>query len=193
MFNPDKDMTRIIFEILGREGKSISSLSRELEVRGFKFHRLILTGYLRALADIHLLRERDVPPAKIYVPYKSLQRDIYEAMAFHVREIEADEERAERLIKYGLYRLFRRPLFESELRRADTRPAIDDIEAAEEDVSETRKYLSRRGFKIPKSMRAFVYDDEGLEEDYVKVLEELMLDGHDATHLVRDTRQTRLL
>lgn len=50
------------------EGKqlSISGLSRELKAEGIDEHRLILTGYLRALRDLEILEEKDVPPSKIY-------------------------------------------------------------------------------------------------------------------------------
>jgi hypothetical protein len=45
---------------------SISGLSRELRAGGIDEHRLILTGYLRALRDLNILEEIEVPPSKIY-------------------------------------------------------------------------------------------------------------------------------
>ncbi len=70
MFHPDKEMRDLLFEILNNDGKSISAISRELEEQGCSIHRLILTGYLRALTDLNILKEKEVPPAKVYVSSK---------------------------------------------------------------------------------------------------------------------------
>ena len=76
MYNPDKEFARIIIDCLGKDGKSISALSKDLEDRGIKMHRLIITGYLRALTDQGVLREREIPPSKIYQPIKAVQETI---------------------------------------------------------------------------------------------------------------------
>jgi hypothetical protein len=60
---------KLNIKILGLlDGKqlSISGLSRELKVVGIDEHRLVLTGYLRALRDLEILEETEVPPSKIY-------------------------------------------------------------------------------------------------------------------------------
>ena len=76
MYNPDKEFDRIIIECLGKDGKSISALSKDLESRGIKMHRLIITGYLRAMTDLGYLKEREIPPSKIYQPIKPVQETI---------------------------------------------------------------------------------------------------------------------
>ena len=77
MFHPDRDLKQVIITTLSEEGRSISYLSRELKKQGFDMHRLTLTGYLRAMTDLNILKEKDVPPAKIYTPVKGKERDIY--------------------------------------------------------------------------------------------------------------------
>ena len=61
-----------LLELLEGRQLSISGLSRELKAGGIDEHRLILTGYLRALRDLNILAEIEVPPSKIYtLPGKS--------------------------------------------------------------------------------------------------------------------------
>ncbi len=57
-----------ISEILEKNQKSISGISQELRKRGYDSHRLILTGYLRALRDMGILKEVSRPPSKLYSP-----------------------------------------------------------------------------------------------------------------------------
>ena len=57
-----------ISEILKKNMKSISGISQELRKRGYDSHRLILTGYLRALRDMGVLKEISKPPSKLYSP-----------------------------------------------------------------------------------------------------------------------------
>ncbi len=63
-----------LLELLEGRRLSISGLSRELKARGIDEHRLVLTGYLRALRDLKILEEIEVPPSKIYaLPAKTLE------------------------------------------------------------------------------------------------------------------------
>ncbi|AKB55459.1 hypothetical protein A9239_10825 [Methanosarcina sp. A14] len=55
-----------LLELLEGKQLSISGLSRELKAIGIDEHRLVLTGYLRALRDLEILEETEVPPSKIY-------------------------------------------------------------------------------------------------------------------------------
>ncbi|MCD6370703.1 MAG: hypothetical protein J7L63_04330, partial [Thermoplasmata archaeon] len=61
-----KPLKDIIIELLGKDGRSINSLAKELEKMGIRKHRLILTGYLQAMADMGILRERIIKPAKVF-------------------------------------------------------------------------------------------------------------------------------
>ncbi len=192
MFSPEEDLRRVVFEILGGDGKSISALSRELEARGYVLHRLILTGYLRALTDLRVLKERAVPPAKIYIPVKSLEQDIYELVGQKVREM-VEGENADALILYLLYRLLRRPVFYDELKRAGITGQPPGRQASSEERQDAKRVLVRAGFKIPDSSKAYLIEGEGLREASAQVLEAIMIEMLNAAHLVRETTQTKLL
>ena len=191
MFSPEEDLRRAVFEILGGEGKSISALSRELEKRGYSLHRLILTGYLRALTDLRVLKEREVPPAKIYIPMKPLERDIYEVVGQKVREM-AEGEKANALVLCVLSRILRRPVFFDELRRAGVTGQPPGRQASSEERQEAKRILVRAGSKIPDSSKAYLIEEEGLQEASTQILEAMIVDVLNAGHLVRETTQTRL-
>ncbi|MBN1109287.1 MAG: hypothetical protein JXA45_00870 [Methanomassiliicoccales archaeon] len=182
-------MKQIIINILSEEGRSISYLSRELKRQGFDMHRLILTGYLRALTDLNVLKEKDVPPAKIYVPVKGKERDIYGIISDQAK-MQVGERGAE-LALYTLYSLFRRPIFEEELRRAGIFNDSPGVPARAEETAEVRKLLLKTGFKIPTSSKAFVPLNDEFEDEYQALLEQLIINGSEASYLVRETKQTR--
>lgn len=191
MFSPEEDLRRAIFEILGGEGKSISALSRELEGRGYNLHRLILTGYLRALTDIRILKEREVPPAKIYIPLKPLERDIYEVVGQKVREM-VEGEKANALVLYLLSMIFRRAIFFDELKKAGVTGQPPGRQASSEERQEAKRVLVRAGFRIPDSSKAYLIEEEGLKEAGTEILVAIVVEVLDAGRLIRETTQTRL-
>ena len=187
MYNPEKEFARIIIDCLGKEGKSISALSKDLEDRGIKIHRLIITGYLRALTDLGILREREIPPSKIYQPVKPVQESIYEAVGKSCRNISDD---ADELILYVLNRLFKRPIFDTELKAAGITRRIGK-EASDHDVNESRKVLKRAGNIVP-SQKAY-FPEKEYPEKYYEVLGDLAIETRGGRHLVMETRQTKLI
>ncbi|RXA20272.1 hypothetical protein EQO05_06260 [Methanosarcina sp. MSH10X1] len=121
-----------LLELLEGRQLSISGLSRELKARGIDEHRLVLTGYLRALRDLEILEEREVPPSKIYsLPEKAAEpmseksrgprspgfsdpEEIYSILRIQLLKINLDSR-----IPVGVYvvsRLFERPCFRRELK-----------------------------------------------------------------------------
>lgn len=119
-----------ILELLSEKQLSISALSRQLKNEGLDEHRLILTGYLRALRDLNILDELDIPPSKIYnLPEKSQislfgnqqdQLNIYSLLRDQLMKIELDHR-----IPIGVYvisRLFERPCFRIELKMIGITP-----------------------------------------------------------------------
>jgi hypothetical protein len=121
-----------LLELLEGRRLSISGLSRELKAGGMDEHRLVLTGYLRALRDLKILEEIEVPPSKIYsLPEKieepfseknkemksqqlSDSEDIYSIFKVQLLKIELDMR-----IPVGVYvvsRVFERPCFRKELK-----------------------------------------------------------------------------
>jgi hypothetical protein len=191
MFHPERDLKFVILELLTDDGLSISSLSRELEKNGYELHRLILTGYLRALADQHVLKEKEVPPAKIYIPVKGRQKDIYDVISEAAHNL-AEGRRAEELSLYAMWRLFKRPIFAEELVRAGISEPRGR-QATQEERQEAKKVLIRSGFKVPDSSRAYVPEANDLGADYQTLLETIVASQLDISYLVRETKQTKLV
>ncbi len=194
MFHPEHDLRFAILEILKEDGKSISAISRELEQRGFDLHRLILTGYLRALTDSGILREKEVPPSKIYQPIKGKEKDIYERVSEAARAVASDQEEAGSLTIYALNRIFRRPVFQEELLRAGITDANLGRAATKEERQEAKQILTKAGFKIPDSSKAFLAEeDPKLEKQFCELLTFVIVSMQDVNYLVRETKQTKLL
>ena len=192
MFNPDKAMRDTIFEILRNDGMSISALSRELKERGFNIHRLILTGYLRALTDMNELREKEVPPAKIYVPIRGKEQDIYEIIGEHSRNVCSGHD-ADLLILYALNKLFKRPVFLDELRHAGVRNPPDARQVEGDEKEEARRILSRAKLKVPDSNPAYVADAPAKQSHFEDLLSQIICDKFDFSFLIRETKQTKLI
>ncbi len=188
MFNPEKDLSRLIAESLGKDGKSISSLDKDLSEQGIKNHRLILTGYLRAMKDLGYLRAREVPPAIIYTAAKKLPESIYqttERLGRRFTGIDTDE-----LILYTLSRLLKRPIFESELRLAGVMRPIGRP-ADENGMTEAKKVLRRAGNIIPNGPAYLPAKD--YPDQYSDLLAAIVLEDKDSGHLVMETKQTKLM
>ena len=121
-----------LLELLEGRRLSISGLSRELKARGIDEHRLVLTGYLRALRDLKILEEIEIPPSKIYtLPEKTTgglfekgeetrsqeasdPEELYAILRAQLGKISLDFR-----IPVGVYvvsRLFERPCFRRELK-----------------------------------------------------------------------------
>ncbi len=191
MFHPERDLRSVILDLLKEDGKSISAISRELKGRGFDLHRLILTGYLRAMTDLNVLREREVPPSKIYAPVKGKERDIYEMIGSKSREMFGEDEHSDAVILYTLNRLFRRPVFFDELIKAGAKTPAGR-EATKEERQEAKQALTKSGYRIPDSSKAYVSEEEGLKEEYFELLARILVEAFDAGVLVKETKQTRL-
>lgn len=191
MFYPDRDLKQIIIILLTEEGRSISYLSRELKKQGFDMHRLTLTGYLRALTDLNVLKEKDVPPAKIYTPLKGKERDIYLRITEQSRQTVG--ERNAELTLYTLNKLFKRPIFKEELERAGVLEASPGVQARDEEIAEARKFMVKAGFKIPSSSKAYVPLNNDLEEICQGMLLQMVINDAEAAYLVRETKQTKLV
>ena len=187
MFNPEKGFYRMLADCLGRDGMSISALAKDLELKGFKHHRLILTGYLRAMTDMGYLKERDVPPSKIYVVSKSLPDSIYEQVGKACRKISPDPDE---LILFTLSRILKRPIFESELRAAGVNRPIG-VPAPESDVAECRKQLRRAGNMV--TGQDAVVPSSNMSVMLFDVMTAMVLDLTESRHLTTETKQSKLI
>ncbi len=187
VFNPDKDFCRLLLECLGKEGKSISALSRDLEKLGFKHHRLILTGYLRALTDMNIVKEKSVPPSKVYQVIRTPTENIYEVVS---KTCQKKYPGNNDLIIFVLNQIFKRPVFESELTLAGV-TEHNGKAAQPHEISECRKLLKRSGNIVPAN-DAYYSRYEYLKESK-EVIYEIVAEVTDSNHLVLLTKQTRLL
>jgi len=153
-------------------------------------HRLTLTGYLRALSDMNVLKEKDVPPAKIYTPVKGKERDIYLKVAEQSKMLSQDK--YPDLTLYTLYKLFKRPIFKEELERAGVFEFSPGIQAKEDEIADARKFMQKTGFKIPTSSKAFVPVNEDLEVMFQILLVQMIVSDSECSYLVKETKQAKL-
>jgi hypothetical protein len=207
-----------VIELLDGRQLSISGLSRELKAGGIEEHRLVLTGYLRALRDLELLEEIEVPPAKIYalpekgrelLPEKSRELrpadfsnpdDIYLIFRTQLLKIDLDFR-----IPVGVYvisRLFERPCFRRELKLAGiTQKHLDQYmekpgivcEAPDSYLKKARADITK--IEIPPDDPA--YEIRESREEVTKLANELLagMIKHriDLEGLVAKSKQTTLL
>ena len=186
----ERPLKDIIIEILGKDGLSIHSLSERLKDKNINMHRLVLTGYLRALRDMGILKERDIKPAKVFSVQQPKKKSIYELIGEKAREI--NEEKAADICLYSLYRIFNRPIFLRELNRAGVGMPEDGMKVVGKERQEALKILLNVGFDIPRNNSAFIpkkrYDGE-----FEIILTELILDGYNIKNLVnRNIQQMRI-
>jgi hypothetical protein len=187
MFNLEKDFNRILTECLGKDGLSISALAKELESKNIKQHRLIITGYLRALTDMGYLKERDVPPSKIYQISRALPDNIYDQVGKACRKVTNDPDE---LILFALFKLFKRPVFESELKACGVTRPIGAV-ISEQDATEYKKILRRAGNTVASQNAMTPLSD--MSEKFQEALIVMVLDSTESKHLMAETRQSRLM
>ncbi|AKB39994.1 hypothetical protein [Methanosarcina mazei] len=207
-----------VMELLNGRRLSISGLTRELKAEGIEEHRLVLTGYLRALRDLELLDEVEVPPSKIYtlpeknkdpLPDKGREagsadpsdpEDIYLIFRNQLLKIDLDFR-----IPVGVYvisRLFERPCFRRELKlvgitqkhldRYMEKPGIV-CEASDSHLKKARADITK--IEIPPDDPA--YEIRENREEVTKLANEVLagMIKHriDLEGLVAKSKQTTLL
>lgn len=191
-------MKDTIIDILREEERSISAIQRALEEKGMPVHKLVLTGYLRSLADLGILKEKEIPPSKVYSTASIHNKDIYSSVGDSVRaHIESQAEKPSAVL-FILQKLFMRPIFQYELEKAGVEDIPYNASSIEGDArTEARRVLAKTGIKIPHKDRAFLIDEKDAKEMYkmahVAVLEDLALQSTTSMRLRRVTKQTKLL
>ena len=196
MFLSDNDLRAAIFESIKNEEKSISSIYRDLNGRGMKIHRLLLTGYLKALSDTGVLKEREIPPSKVYSISQFGEKDLYEVLGEQVYQMGMSTPESTMMATYFLQKLFKRSIFSEELKRCsmENTEALEKIDG--EERSEARKVLSKAGYKLPYNDPAFmvpVNSQKKYEKMYVNLLTDICLEKGKVKNLVADTKQTKLM
>ncbi|UCE44756.1 MAG: hypothetical protein JSU93_04970 [Methanobacteriota archaeon] len=191
MFSPKKDMRELVLEVLRKDSTSISGVSRELSSRGVKLHRLELTGYLKALADLGILKEKDIKPAKVFSVSSTHEKSFHELMGEACNAFAAHPDDKATLAAYCLQTLFRRPVFDMEVRRCGFDGVVRGRNATTEERSEAKSNLVRQGYKVPNSdVPTIVEEDMG--EQYIRVLSHIIVERFMLGQHVKETTQTRL-
>ncbi|MFQ5910576.1 MAG: hypothetical protein ACE5IJ_07650 [Thermoplasmata archaeon] len=191
MFFPEKTLKNLIVSYVKEEERSISGLARQLNEDGYPIHRLFLTGYLRAMADMGVVREKQIPPSKVYSTSANRERNIYEMIGEKCKFAEVTDRDRPGLAVSVLEDLFRRPVFLRELREC----GFDEVAAESvkgEERAEARKMLLRNGIEIPGNDPAYTASG-GFEDPATQILRDLVLDRFDVHHLKVETKQTKLL
>lgn len=191
MFSPEKDMKDLVLDILKKDPASISGVCRELAAKGVKLHRLELTGYLKALADLGLLKERDIKPAKVFSVSTSRDKNLYEMIGEACALSASTPDERATLAAYSLQRLFRRPIFDLEVRRCGLEGSVEGRKATPEERAEAKAVLSRIGYKIPNSDVPTIVTKD-LEQQFLKVITEIIVQRFGMSQYLRETTQTKL-
>jgi len=191
VFVPGKNLKDLVVAYLREQERSISALTKQLRQDGYPFHRLFVTGYLKALADAGVLREKDIPPSKVYSTSAHRDLSLYELVGARCREATADESDQVRLAVGVLQKLFRRPIFLKELRECGFAGAVDAPLAPREERDEVRRGLVKLGLPLPTNEPAYTIQ-ERRNEIRDEILSDLIVKRFGMGALVLETKQTRL-
>lgn len=169
-------------EILEGKQLSISAITRELKEVGINEHRLVMTGYLRALRDLKKLNEVDIPPSKVYIKIDSKENmlpDIYSLLGKEARHLE--QESALPVAVYVITNVLDRPVFKEELQKAGfssknindclSRPGRAIKESRNENLKEYTASITR--IAIPVSDPA--YEADQLSPELLRQANHLLL------------------
>ena len=182
----------ILTKALANKQMSISSLARELKKKGYDQHRLILTGYLRALHEMGCLEEIDIPPSKVYILRSGMNRDVYGIVKEHLKDIDISERLG--IAVFILSSLFHRPSFkyELELLGIEARKTETVKESKDALLNEHRVAVTR--IKIPADDAAFEMngDTSEIQVRGSKVLVDIIKDLIDLDGLRAKSQQTKL-
>jgi len=191
LFVPERNLKDLVVSYLRVKERSISSLTKQLRQDGYSFHRLFVTGYLKALADVGMLREKDIPPAKVYTTSAHREPNLYELVGSRCREAVKDEADQVRLAVGVLQKLFRRPIFLREIRECGFSAAVDVPQAAREEREEARRGLVKLGLQLPTNEPAYGVPDRKSEvrDD---LLYDLIVQRFGMAGMVLETKQTKL-
>ena len=195
MFIPDESFKTVIFQELQKGDKSISSLHRALIEEGHKVHRLVLTGYLKAMEEMGVLSSRDFPPSKVYSISTNAEKNIYETVNFvSVNLTDIPEIKRPEIILYFFQKLFKRPIFREEMVQAGCKGDLESfaVRISNEERLELKKQLAKRGFKIPMKDQAYLLHDVNYDAEFDILMQHVLMQKFKATGLSVDTKQTKL-
>ncbi len=190
-FVPERNLKDLVVSYIKKEERSISALTVQLKKDGYKFHRLFVTGYLKALADVGLLKEKEIPPAKVYTASVHRDRNLYEAVGEKCRQMDTDERSQARLAIAVLHKMFRRPIFYRELREAGYEITPEAVLASKEEKEEALRAFRKMGVPIPANEPAYYVEDRK-NEVRDGIVADLLTEKYGLRDLVLGTKQTQL-
>lgn len=197
-----KNLYEKICGILDGKQLSISAITRELKEEGFNEHRLVLTGYLRALRDLGRLNEVEIPPSKVYtqVDNEDLFEDIYSLTEIHLREFDLDIR-----VPVGVFTmsaLFKRPVFKQELNLVGLNqkhikkyletPDSIVCESTDKNLKKYRTDISKIDLPLSDPAYEIVDNDENVVILANEMLLEMLKNVVDISGLIPKTKQTKL-
>lgn len=138
-----------IVSYLTAEEKSISGLQKSLEERGRNLHRLVLTGYLKAMVDIGILREKEIKPSRVYSVNSGGSRDIYDMVGLAIHRTGGSNPGDDALLVLNY--LFNRPIFAREIERCNVEPPREYRKVLPTRKLEIMERLSEQGIRVPQS------------------------------------------
>ncbi len=187
----DTPLKDIITEILGKNGLSINGLSKVLSEKGIKMHRLTLTGYLMAMRDMGILKERDIKPAKVFSVAPSKKRDFYQVIGDKAREL--NEEEAPDICLYILFRLLNRPIFLRELNRAGVGVPRHYRKVVGDERKKALEIVSQAGITVPRNNSAYIPDGAEYEEEFNQIMIELLSETYGIKNLAGKSVQKKII
>lgn len=191
MFELDKELRVLILQNLPEDGMSISALSRLLNEKGIKLHRLELSGYLKALSDMGVLRERDIKPSKVFSPSQIKKKDVYTCLGDLVKKEEDDEDKQASIALFILGKLFKRAIFDKELRMCGLRGTPASKRATDKERADAVAVMVKAGIKIGASDAALV-SAGSYPQPSNKVIPDLLIDLAGLRAFVAETKQKTL-
>ena len=182
---PEKLLKDDIISDLTSEEKSISGLQKSLESKGRTMHRLVLTGYLRALVDVGILREKEIKPSRIYSLNLGVGKDIYDYVGLVSRRIGSESVGDDALMLLNF--LFNRPIFAREIERCNVDPARDYTKVIPQNKPEIIEKLSELGMHIPQSNT--MMEPAGRDKaKLIRLLHEIVNSGMDLVRYLPNDR-----
>jgi DNA-binding transcriptional ArsR family regulator len=191
IYEPDQILMELILEEIKDGGKSISALSRDLKEKGLDMHKLVLTGYLKALADLGMVREREIPPSKVYTSSSTRKKSIYEHIGENARDLGRSEMERASIATYAMQKLFKRPVFLDEIRKCNIDAAPEAKGIGGDERSDAKKIITKAGYKLPFNDPAYMVQGS-MDAELVSILQEIVIQEMRISTLVAKTKQLTL-
>ena len=194
MFIPDSSFKNVIFQELENGDKSISSLHRTLKDNGYKVHRLVITGYLKAMEEMGILTSREFPPSRVYSISTSAEKDIYETVGNICMNMDFPNELRAEIAFFFFQKLFRRPIFLGEMLRTgfEQNPESYAVKVSGEERLEVKRMLAKKGFKLPNRDPAFIIVKAKYDQEFDEIIQQMLLQKFRVSGLAMGTKQTKL-